>query len=70
MTSSIAVSQDVVKVRQINFKVSVKPGEIKLTEHDAFKWISVDEISNLKDQHRHAGLPQERVQEPIVSNSL
>jgi 8-oxo-dGTP diphosphatase len=36
------------KVRQINFKVSVKPGNISLTEHDMFKWITVDEIKELK----------------------
>lgn len=36
------------KVRQINFKVSVKPGDISLTEHDMFKWITVDEIKELK----------------------
>jgi 8-oxo-dGTP diphosphatase len=36
------------KVRQINFKVSVKPGDISLTEHDMYKWITVDEIKELK----------------------
>lgn len=36
------------KVRQINFKVSVRPGDIVLTEHDIFKWIAVDEIPGLK----------------------
>jgi 8-oxo-dGTP diphosphatase len=36
------------KVRQINFKVSVKPGDISLTEHDMFKWITVNEIEELK----------------------
>ena len=36
------------KVRQINFKVTTKPGDIALTEHDALKWITVDEISDLK----------------------
>ena len=36
------------KVRQINFKVSTKPGDIVLTEHDMFKWITADEISDLK----------------------
>lgn len=36
------------KVRQINFKVSVKPGNIQLTEHDMHRWITVDEISKLK----------------------
>jgi 8-oxo-dGTP diphosphatase len=36
------------KVRQINFKVSVKPGEIALTEHDMFKWITANEIIELK----------------------
>lgn len=36
------------KVRQINFKVSVKPGDIVLTEHDMYKWIAVDEIVELK----------------------
>ena len=36
------------KVRQINFKVSVKPGDISLTEHDMSKWITVNEIEELK----------------------
>lgn len=36
------------KVRQINFKVCVKPGEIALTEHDMYKWITADDISGLK----------------------
>ena len=36
------------KVRQINFMVSPKPGDIVLTEHDMFKWITADEISDLK----------------------
>lgn len=36
------------KVRQINFRVSVKPGDIALTEHDMFKWITVDEIIELR----------------------
>lgn len=36
------------KVRQINFKVSVKPGDISLIEHDMFKWITVNEIEELK----------------------
>lgn len=39
------------KVRQINFKVSVKPGDIALTEHDMFKWITVNEIKELKTNH-------------------
>lgn len=36
------------KVRQINFKVSVMSGTIELTEHDMFRWITVDEIPELK----------------------
>ncbi len=36
------------KVRQINFKMSTKPGDMVLTEHDAFKWITADEIPGLK----------------------
>ena len=36
------------KVRQINFKVSVKPGDIKLTEHDMYRWITLEEIADLK----------------------
>jgi 8-oxo-dGTP diphosphatase len=36
-------------VRQINFKVAVKPGEVRLepTEHDEYKWISENEIDAL-----------------------
>lgn len=36
------------RVRQINFKVNVKPGGIRLSEHDAYKWITVDDIPRLK----------------------
>lgn len=36
------------KVRQINFKASVKPSDIVLTEHDMYKWITADEIAGLK----------------------
>ena len=36
------------RVRQINFKVSVKPNDIVLTEHDMFKWITASEIPELK----------------------
>ncbi len=36
------------RVRQINFKVSVKPGDIRLSEHDMYKWITVDDIPGLK----------------------
>ena len=36
------------KVRQINFKVNVVPGDIILTEHDIFKWITYDEVIELK----------------------
>jgi len=36
------------KVRQINFKVSVRPGTIKLTEHDRYRWITSAEIAALK----------------------
>ena len=36
------------KVRQINFKVNVVPGDIILTEHDIFKWITYDEVNELK----------------------
>lgn len=36
------------KARQINFKVTVKSGDIKLTEHDMYRWIYVTEIPSLK----------------------
>ena len=32
------------KSRQFNFKIEVKKNEIKLTEHDEYKWISLSEI--------------------------
>lgn len=35
------------KVRQFNFRVSVRNDDIVLTEHDAFQWIAADEIPNL-----------------------
>lgn len=36
------------KARQINFKVSIKPGKIQLTEHDSYKWIAKNDIIGLK----------------------
>jgi 8-oxo-dGTP diphosphatase len=38
------------KVRQINFKVEVEPGDVKLepNEHDDYQWITEDEIAQLK----------------------
>lgn len=36
------------KVRQINFKVAVKPGPIQLTEHDMYRWITREEVPTLK----------------------
>ena len=36
------------KARQVNFKVTVKPGEILLTEHDKYRWITADNIPELK----------------------
>jgi 8-oxo-dGTP diphosphatase len=36
------------KARQINFKVTVRPGAIKLTEHDMYRWIVAKDIPNLK----------------------
>ena len=36
------------KVRQVNFKVSVKPSDIILTEHDMFRWITASEVIELK----------------------
>lgn len=38
------------KVRQINFKVEVEPGEVVLepSEHDEYRWISVEDIDELE----------------------
>ncbi|HEY4161042.1 MAG TPA: NUDIX domain-containing protein [Candidatus Saccharimonadales bacterium] len=36
------------KVRQINFKVTVRPGDIHLTEHDLHRWVAADDIPSLK----------------------
>ncbi len=36
------------KARQTNFKVTVRPGDIQLTEHDAYRWITADGIPELK----------------------
>ncbi|HEX8182439.1 MAG TPA: NUDIX hydrolase [Candidatus Saccharimonadales bacterium] len=38
------------KVRQINYKVTVKSGDIKLepTEHDAYRWVVAADIPGLK----------------------
>lgn len=35
------------KARQINFKVTVRPGNIRLTEHDMYRWITADDIHEL-----------------------
>ena len=36
------------KARQFNFRVLVKPGNIQLSEHDAYQWITVDDVPSLK----------------------
>lgn len=40
------------KCRQFNFKVEVTDGPIVLTEHDAYKWVGLDEIEkqNVSDE--------------------
>ncbi len=35
------------KARQFNFKVSVRPGDIQLTEHDMYRWITPREVRDL-----------------------
>ena len=37
------------KVRQINFKVEVEPGDVVLepTEHDEYRWITLEDIEDL-----------------------
>ena len=34
------------KARQYNFLVDVNDNEIKLTEHDEYKWMSIEEVNN------------------------
>ena len=34
------------KARQYNFLVEVNDNEIKLTEHDEYKWMSIEEVNN------------------------
>ncbi len=38
------------KVRQLNYKVTVEPGDVLLepTEHDEYRWIRIDDIPELK----------------------
>ena len=36
------------KTRQVNFKVTVKPGDVRLVEHDKYRWITVNDIPELK----------------------
>lgn len=35
------------KARQVNFRVTVKPGDVKLTEHDMYRWIMPEDIPGL-----------------------
>lgn len=37
------------KCRQFNFKVEVSGGPILLTEHDTYKWVSLEDIENEKN---------------------
>lgn len=34
------------KARQYNFLIDVNDNEIKLTEHDEYKWMSIEEVNN------------------------
>ncbi len=36
------------KIRQINYKVTAKPSDIKLTEHDMYKWITFEDLPQLE----------------------
>lgn len=42
------VSESGKKCRQFNFRVEVEDGDIRLTEHDSYKWIRLDEIEEQK----------------------
>lgn len=45
------------KSRQFNFEVSVKKGEIELTEHDDYKWLKLEDVfkdNSVTDEVKHS----------------
>lgn len=43
------LSRSCKKCRQFNFEVEVEEGKVLLTEHDSYKWISLEDIDSEKE---------------------